>query len=627
MKRIWMMALPEWRRMLLASFWAFLTVASSVGLMMCSGYILTYAALKPSIAVLAVAIVGVRFFGIARGAFRWLDRMVAHDTALHLLERFRIWFYYKLEPLVPVGIRDIRNGELFQALARDVDSLEFLYARVVAPPLVALWTLLLMAVLLGIHSPRYFALFAIFQGTAILFSLALTPALRRQSLRIQTLANDLQAITLELEQGEQELFIANTTLLWHQEALHIESAYNHAIRTSNLIVSIGEAVIPLLAMCAVSTMVWLGAHEVVQGRLNPITWVTFILGIWAAFESVLAFPALAHALQSSSAAGHRLLSIANRPNPALTPIDVNKSFLNLPNQHENTNCNVYWGRELTWCVNVEFATQQTPARRMHKQPNNPRLGEYTPTIHTHSDAPHPNFVPNQPFSLANPAPSTTDASPTLLSIQNISFTWPDGGTVFQNFSMELRLGDTVALLGDSGSGKSTIVQILSQFLTPTSGQIQLEGQNQSALPGDQVRQRIAVLEQIPQIFTGSLAENLCLACADATPEQLQRVLEQVNLWEWACAQNPSEPLQSWVGLQGTHLSGGQRQRLACARILLRESPVVILDEPAAHLDRAAEESLLELFLQLATQRQIALLVITHRREFLHRFARISILGT
>jgi ATP-binding cassette subfamily C protein CydC len=545
MKRIWYLAIPEWRKMLLASFWAFLTVASSVGLMMCSGYILTYAALRPGIAVLSVAIVGVRFFGIARGAFRWLDRMVAHDTALRLLERFRIWFYYKLEPLVPVGIRDLRSGELFHALARDVDSLEFLYARVIAPPLVALWTLLLMAFLLGMHSFLYFSIFASIQFFVIAFCLFLIPSLRRNSRRAQALATELQAIHQEMEQGIHELAIANTTAHWREEALLIEAQYNETIRKNHFLVNFGEALLPLLSMTAVAAMTWLGAQEVIHGQLNAITWVTLVLGIWAGLESVLGFPAMAHALQSSEAAGLRLLAITDRIHPS---------------------------------------DSQCTAQDLSNRPT------------------------------------------TLLSIQNIGFTWPDGGSVFQQFSLNLDKGESLALLGDSGAGKSTIVQILSHFLIPSSGQIWLEGQNMATMQGDEIRQRISVLEQTPHIFTGTLSENLLLAKQEATAEEQQSVLEKVNLWTWACQQNPDKPLQSWVGLQGQHLSGGQRQRLACARILLRESPLVILDEPTTHLDTGAQESILDVFLALVAKKEIALLVITHRRDFLQRFTRISILG-
>ena len=529
MMQIWKMAIPEWPKMLQASFWAFLTTASSIGLLMCSGFIITRASFHPSIAVLSVAIVGVRFFGISRGIFRWLDRMVAHETALRLLERFRIWFYEKLEPLVPIGVRHIRNGELFHALARDVDQLEYLYARVVAPPLVALWTAVLMTILLFPVKPVFLAVFICFQFLAIGVSLSLSPALRASAKTAQRLASELQGIFLEMQQGRAELKVAGTWSHWLQECQEMEARHNRSVARTNWLVHLGEAFIPLLAFLAVATTLYLGAQMVYAEALSGVALATITLGIWASFESVQAFPALAHALQTSTASGKNLLAIAEIPSP-VAPV--------------------------------------------HTPPN----------------------------------------SQAILLLQNISFTWPDGETLFRDFSLHLEPGDAVALLGDSGSGKSTLANIIAGFLAPSSGQVRLGAG------------KIAILDQFPQIFTGSLADNLKIAQPSTDLVRMQKVLEQVGLWDWAQGQSPENPCEAWVGEQGAILSGGQRQRLAAARILLFDAKLVILDEPAAHLDPESESALFDVFLENTARNQSALIVITHRREFLHRFNRICIIG-
>ncbi len=132
------LALPFWRGMALATLLGALTIGSSVSLMATSAWLISKAALQPSVADLGVAIVGVRFFGIARGVFRYLERLVAHDTTFRLLAHLRVEFYKAMEPLAPARLIAQRSGDLLSRVIDDMESLQDLYLRAVAPPLVAL---------------------------------------------------------------------------------------------------------------------------------------------------------------------------------------------------------------------------------------------------------------------------------------------------------------------------------------------------------------------------------------------------------------------------------------------------------------------------------------------------------
>ena len=131
--------------MLLAALLSVLTVGGGIGLMSTSAYLISAAALHPSIAALGVAIVGVRFFGIARGVFRYLERYVTHSVTFRLLARLRFWFYQSLEPLPPArflyrgknGSAGLTSGEALGRMVADIDTLQNFYARVIAPPVVA----------------------------------------------------------------------------------------------------------------------------------------------------------------------------------------------------------------------------------------------------------------------------------------------------------------------------------------------------------------------------------------------------------------------------------------------------------------------------------------------------------
>ena len=153
MLRLFKLALSYKGWMALAALLGFLTVGSGIGLMMTSAYIIAKAALHPSIAELQIAIVGVRFFGISRGIFRYLERYISHEVTFRLLAKFRIWFYRAIEPLAPARLIRFKSGDLLSRVVADVESLEHIYVRVIAPPFVALLILLLMWILFGLFAP------------------------------------------------------------------------------------------------------------------------------------------------------------------------------------------------------------------------------------------------------------------------------------------------------------------------------------------------------------------------------------------------------------------------------------------------------------------------------------------
>ncbi len=151
LRRLLALAAPFRWWMLLSALLGFLTVASSIGLMSTAAWIIASAALHPSISVLNVAIVGVRFFGVTRGVFRYAERYVSHQTTFRLLARLRVWFYEGIEPLAPARLSQRHSGDLLARAVADIDTLENVYLRVIAPPAVALLVAALMAAFFGAY--------------------------------------------------------------------------------------------------------------------------------------------------------------------------------------------------------------------------------------------------------------------------------------------------------------------------------------------------------------------------------------------------------------------------------------------------------------------------------------------
>ncbi|ARF16324.1 thiol reductant ABC exporter subunit CydC [Sporosarcina ureae] len=160
----------------------------------------------------------------------------------------------------------------------------------------------------------------------------------------------------------------------------------------------------------------------------------------------------------------------------------------------------------------------------------------------------------------------------------------------RNISLVIQPGEKIAVLGKSGAGKSTLIQLLLGTVQPTSGHVHVNEQSAS-LYGDSMYEIMSVLNQKPYLFATTVLNNIKLGKASATIEDVQRVAEQVGLYEYL--QSLPEGLKTQMEETGQRFSGGERQRIALARILLKQTPVVILDEPTVGLDPVTEHSLVE----------------------------------
>lgn len=183
-----------------------------------------------------------------------------------------------------------------------------------------------------------------------------------------------------------------------------------------------------------------------------------------------------------------------------------------------------------------------------------------------------------------------------------------GRPALDGFGLALEAGRRVAVVGASGSGKTTLAQVLLRFLDAESGTYRLGGTEAATLDGDEVRRLVGLCAQDAHLFDSTIRENLRLARTGASEEELRGALGRARLLEWV--DGLPGGLDTLVGEHGSRLSGGQRQRLALARALLADFPVLVLDEPAEHLDLATADALTDDLLRATEGRTTVL--ITHR---------------
>nr|WP_246221493.1 ABC transporter ATP-binding protein [Phytoactinopolyspora mesophila] len=201
------------------------------------------------------------------------------------------------------------------------------------------------------------------------------------------------------------------------------------------------------------------------------------------------------------------------------------------------------------------------------------------------------------------------ASPPSITLEDVTFSYPESDRLaLDRMSVELAAGSTLALVGRSGAGKSTVVQLLQRVFDPKSGSIRIDGTDLRALPLDQLRSLIGVVSQDVVLFHGSISENIRLAKADVTDAELMQVIRAARLDD--VVERLPEGLDTQVGERGARLSGGERQRVAIARALLRDAPILVLDEATSSLDGENEAAVAAALQELRHGRTTV--VVAHR---------------
>jgi ATP-binding cassette, subfamily B, bacterial len=227
-----------------------------------------------------------------------------------------------------------------------------------------------------------------------------------------------------------------------------------------------------------------------------------------------------------------------------------------------------------------------------------------------------------PIGILDPEnPEQSKIKDGYIKFENISFSYKGGINIFENFSLEIKPGERIGLVGHSGAGKSTITKLLLRFSDVMGGSITIDGQDIRMISQNDLRSAIAYVPQESILFHRTIKENIIYSRPESTQEEIETVAKKAHAHEFILSL--PKGYNTLVGERGVKLSGGERQRVAIARAMLKDSPILVLDEATSSLDSVSESYIQDAFTELMKGKTT--LVIAHRLSTIQKMDRIVVL--
>ena len=312
--------------MALAALIGFATIGSGIGLLMASAWLITTAALMPALSTLQIGITGVRFFGISRGVIRYAERLISHNTTFRILTRLRVWFYDAVEPLAPARLAAYRSADLLKRIVDDIQSLENIYARVLAPPVTAALVTLLMWFVVGHWSTVAAEGVLASQLVAGIAVPLLTARLAAGTARgITALQGEQQLLAVDMVQGMSELRVFGMVGDYAEKLREAEVKKLALQKRAAFIEGLHESLTGLAMNSAVIWILFSMTPMVKSGAVSSITLASVVFGVMASFEAFLPLTGSVQNIEADIRAGERLFEIIDAK-PEVTAPESPEAF-------------------------------------------------------------------------------------------------------------------------------------------------------------------------------------------------------------------------------------------------------------------------------------------------------------
>lgn len=547
-----------------------LTLVSAIGLSVIAAWMIARASQPDALWMdLAITAVCVRMFGIGRALFRYLERLASHKVALVGVANLRHTVYRILADRPTNNIAALRRGEILARTGGDVDSVGDFVVKSVLPVTVTAITGLGTVILFAFYSP----LAALALALCLLLAGVVGPMLTIRSARIAELA--AQHAQIELSASAQTLLMNAPELAVsgrlaeakeHLESVEqdIQALKDQAARPAAIASFIDNFAMGLAVLCGFL----IGTPLVLSGQLWDVNLAILVLAPLAAFEGTAQLAPAAVQLVSSGAATSRLVELM--------------------------------GGEKS----VEAALE-----RIQREDQEEALTASHPVVVIPSDEADTAGAKKSGTTAATDTASTVEIEPVLVA-QDLAIGWPGGPVVAHGINLELRPGKALAVVGQSGIGKSTLLYTLAGLIQPVSGTLTLGGKPLSEIPREDVATTIIMTAEDAHIFQTSVLENIRVSRNNVGSVEAEKLMIQAGMGTWL--QAAPRGLETTLGMDGAALSGGERRRILLARALASPARLLALDEPGEHLDGEMADQLVGDLLTTGKSGERGVLLVTHR---------------
>ncbi|NKF51299.1 cysteine/glutathione ABC transporter ATP-binding protein/permease CydC [Shewanella sp. WXL01] len=555
----------QWVMMGVGLLLTFTTLVTGIGLLSLSGWFLSATAVAGLTVAAAQAFNyftpagGVRFFSIARTASRYGERLATHEATFKLLTELRVWAWQKLLPLSAKNLQSLRQGDMLNRLVADIDTLDHLYLRLLTPMAASLLMIAgLYAFIAWFDMAIANALCSALLAVWLVVPVVFYQLGRKPGEVLITSRQHYRVKLLDIIQGQAELTLFNANKRYQAELVKSQQALFDAQAKMATITGLSQAMV-IAANGAIVTLILFMASQGVGEYVPPGPMMAMV--VFAAMATLEMLMPIAGAFQHLSST----VLAAKRLN--------------------------------------QVTAQQSDIQ-----------------------------FPLQPTSSSTENSASTNSPAVSLELSGIHFAYNgnhlesvvDNNKVLNGLSLTLNVGSKVAILGKTGCGKSSLLNLITRQWQAQAGSIKLNDQAIEQFTEQQLRQSMTLVSQRIHLFAGTLRDNLAIAMPyvkgekrKAHDDKFVAVLKQVGLDTLLEA---DKPLDVWIGEGGRQLSGGERRRIGVARALLRDAPLLLLDEPTEGLDKATERDIMALLLDFA--RHKTLLMITHRHTALEHMDEI-----
>lgn len=519
----------------LACFLGAAGLGATIALGATAAWLIARASQMPPVLYLEVAVVSVRFFGISKAVFRYLERLASHKLGVSGMTTLRTNLYKTLSYSDTARIASLRRGDILDRMGTDVDNIGDFVVKSLLPAMVA--TIVGIITVVGISLVDWRA--GLFLALGLLLSGLIGPLFTIRATRISQQREtqsraQISEVAMTMVDGAAQITVDGQTQQVLSGLSKLEDQLYEAKDSSAKPAALAEAIDVFGMLMSVIMAAYFGISAVNHQSIPEVMLAVLALTPLSAFEGTAQLGQAAQQLVISATSAVRIMNM-------------------LPAQ---------------------------------EQVKTPEEDEQLSTPHNRSTS-------------------------SILEAKDLAIGWPGGPVVAEGINLRLEPGNHLAIVGESGIGKTTLLYTLAGLLKPVSGSVKIDGVDISSLPRSRAAASFVITPEDAHIFETTILENLRVANGQLSVKEGEELLIEAGLGHWISSL--PDGLETELGSGATTISGGERRRILLARAMAAKAPLLALDEPGEHLDPETADALLRDLLNAGSkEHKRGVILVTHR---------------